>query len=462
MTRSTRTLFRVTALTVCLAAGCGQITPEPALLDHGLEGDQHFYTYVAIGNSLTAGYQDGGLTASGQRHSYPSQIAAAMGLEGDDFVQPLIEFPGVGSTELDDPDDVAGVIYYIEGGGFDMTGPTPRDDVPDLLLEMEHPVPYNNLGVPGATLGDVGLALDSDTSETPGNAYFDLILRNPDFGDVTMRDQAIALGPTLITCWIGNNDILGGATEGEPVVGENVTPTAEFDAMFTTLLDDLTTGVERRHGHTPAIFVGNIPSISSAPYFVPKDLFDLMAFGGQYSIETEEDAVYVLFPALYYLADGGLPPLPAEHTLDAAEVAVVETAVSEYNAAIAAAVAARGNVWLYDANAVLAGLEGSLEAKHFLELAGTMSIEEAAGTTYFSLDGIHPNSRGYGLVADGFIEVINAALGTSLPPVDIGELVWDPTYGLTSESVANGPRFTPAAGRALDSVFRRSDQGRSH
>lgn len=460
MTRPTRILLCAATLSACLAPGCSVDAPAPAVLDFTLEGAEHFEGYVAIGNSLTAGYMDGGLVESGQRGSYPRLLADAMGA-GRDFVQPLITMPGVGSTELDDPDvpddpedEVAGVLYFIDGGGIDLTGPTHVDDVPDLLLEKEHPVPYGNLGVPGATIGDVGTALDSDTSHTPGNAYFDLVLRNPDFGDVVMLDQAVALGPRLITCWIGNNDILGGASEGEPVVGDNVTPTAEFTTLLTTLLDALTNGVADRHGHVPAIFVGNIPSISSAPFFVPKDLFDVMAFGGQYSIETEEDAVYVLFSALFYLADGGLPPLPGEHTLDVDEVAVVETAVDEYNAAVDDAVAARDNVWLYDANAVMSGLEGSPEAKHFLELLGTMTIEEAAATTYFSLDGIHPNNRGYGLVANGFMDVINEALGTELQHVDVDGLVWDPTYEQTAEAVTDRPILTRDAARAMTAVFR--------
>ena len=454
MTRFTRILLCGVALSALLALGCGLDTPAPAVLDRTPVGAEHFTDYVAIGNSLTAGYMDGGLMVNGQRNSYPRLLASAMAAKTHTFVQPLIAFPGVGSTELDDPDQVAGILYYIDGGGIDLTGPTLQDDVPDLLMNLEHPVPYNNLGVPGATIGDVGTTLGADDSQTPGNAYFDLILRNPDFGDVVMRDQAIALGPKLITCWIGNNDILGGATEGEPVVGDNVTPTGEFTTTLTTLLDDLTTGVAVRFGYEPAIFVGNIPSISSAPYFVPKDVFDLMAFGGQYSIETEEDAVYVLFPALYYLADDGLPPLPQEYTLDAAEVALVETAVTEYNDAIAAAAAARDNVWLYDANAVMTGLEGTPEAKHFLELLGEMEATEAAATTYFSLDGIHPNNRGYGLVANGFIDVINEALDTDLPHVDIDDLVWDPTYGQSGKVVPGGPLLTAEAARAMDAVFR--------
>ena len=34
------------------------------------------------------------------------------------------------------------------------------------------------------------------------------------------------------TIWLGNNDVLGGATGGNPVVGENVTPPDAFGSML--------------------------------------------------------------------------------------------------------------------------------------------------------------------------------------------------------------------------------------
>ena len=42
------------------------------------QGDADFTNYVSVGNSLTQGYQDGGLYADGQQNSFPSMIAAQM------------------------------------------------------------------------------------------------------------------------------------------------------------------------------------------------------------------------------------------------------------------------------------------------------------------------------------------------------------------------------------------------
>ncbi len=459
MTKHKRILIGV-ALTALLAAGCSLDTPAPVTLDYTLTGAEYFQSYVAIGNSLTAGYMDGGLlgydpsksgAAYAQVNSYPQLLASTMGYAAGTFYQPYIAFPGIGGLDPDDPTSVLGVLRF-DGAGLSRTGATPAVAVPALAVAALYPLPYNNLGVPGATTLDVTTALDSSSSQSPGNTFFDLILRNPTFGNVSMINQAIAMGPKLITCWIGNNDILGGATSGSPALGVNITPTSMFTTMYEDILDQLIEGIETRHGHTPMIVVGNVPSIANAPYFVPKLLFNMLAGG---AIPTEEDAVYVRFPALSYLGDGGAMPLPAEYTLDADEVAVVNTAVTELNGVIADEAAARDNVYLYDANAVMAGLDPNSESAHFLALVGAgMPWETAAATTYFSLDGIHPNNRGYALVANGMIDVINGALGTELPQIPIAAITWDPTYGMLDDTKTYTGLVSPEAASAMDAIFR--------
>src|ERR1700761_913237 len=53
-------------------------------------GSADFTRYIAVGNSLTAGYADGGLYLAGQLNSYPSIIAKQMAsVGGGSFTQPL-------------------------------------------------------------------------------------------------------------------------------------------------------------------------------------------------------------------------------------------------------------------------------------------------------------------------------------------------------------------------------------
>lgn len=443
MTKS-RILIMVAALAL-LASGCGVDTPESVTYPVTTpEGAGYFANYIAIGNSLTAGYQDGGLHVSGQSYSYPQQIANALGYPAGSFAQPLVNHPGIGSSETGDPMQVAGVLHW-DGAGIGLVGTTDALEVPNLLLASSWPVPYSNLGVPGATTYDMLYCTDSLNSQSPGNAYFDFILRNPTFGDVTMIDQAINRGPTLVTCWIGNNDILGGATSGEPEVGVNITPTANFQAMYEGILDKIAAETMLKSGWEPMIMTANIPSISSAPYFMPQAIFE--AILGT-PIPYEETPAYVLFPALGYVAAGGALPLPADYTLEQDEVDIVEAMVVEYNNVIAAAAEARG-IMVYDANAALANMTDT-QRSHFLAVYGDVGYdtELAASMTEFSLDGIHPNSHGYSIVAQGFLDLINGAFGTEFEaPYDASS--WDPTYGV----VPVVPASAPAEFNAMKALF---------
>ncbi len=74
---------------------------EPELEDYSISnGNADFSTYVALGNSLTAGYADGALYNSTQSTSYPSILAQQFAKAGGgSFVQPVVNseygaFPG--------------------------------------------------------------------------------------------------------------------------------------------------------------------------------------------------------------------------------------------------------------------------------------------------------------------------------------------------------------------------------
>ena len=53
-------------------------------------GEANFSKYIAVGNSLTAGFMDNGLYLEGQLNSYPAILAQQFKLAGGgEFVQPL-------------------------------------------------------------------------------------------------------------------------------------------------------------------------------------------------------------------------------------------------------------------------------------------------------------------------------------------------------------------------------------
>ncbi len=453
-----------------------------------------------MGNSLTAGFMDGGLMKAGQANSYPQLIAMKMGLDSEEFSQPWIEVPGIGSTAVE-PDSVAGVMRFT-GAGIGLLGKTFRDlDVirANLLLAAAQPTPYHNLGVPGALLTEAMIANSSSTSLT-GNLFFDFINRASLFGDgeetsgyptppdgiikpvtfkvASMFRQTVAKGPGLATLWLGNNDVLGAALSGNPNNPTPITPIGDFTEQYTDLMSMLAGGLARRTGWDPVaqtgvqptIVVANIPSITSIPHFIPTAQFEAAIAASGAPVPGYDEGVvdFVLLPALSWVPGHLGQDLPSSLTLTAAEVTLLETAVGGYNQVIAGVAAAVGGsgvakVGMFDAHARMAEIAGGgsefgpTAAVHFLFLYPNVvpEIQGAADATLFSLDGIHPNNKGYGVVANGFIDAINAVNGTSIPQVDVSQLTWDPTYGVPVVKTASGSVFTisPDAAASMQGMF---------
>ena len=108
-------------------------------------GDADFTTYVAVGNSLTAGYMDGTVYKSGQANSFPNLLAQQFALVGGGtFTQPSFEedvnnlggFAGVPNSTRRIIDASTGTVENIAG--------TPT------ITTTSQATAYNNMGVPGA------------------------------------------------------------------------------------------------------------------------------------------------------------------------------------------------------------------------------------------------------------------------------------------------------------------------
>jgi len=106
-------------------------------------------------------------------------------------------------------------------------------------------------------------------------------------------------------------------------------------------------------------------------------------------------------------------PLPGGLTLTRAERGGVEAAVGAYNAEIRSVADLRGAV-VVDLGAVFR------EWDRGIQLGGIPLSDELLVGGLISLDGIHPTSLGYALVAAAFVDAINGAFGTDVPAVDVG------------------------------------------
>ncbi|KQX11485.1 G-D-S-L family lipolytic protein [Flavobacterium sp. Root420] len=106
-------------------------------------------------------------------------------------------------------------------------------------------------------------------------------------------------------------------------------------------------------------------------------------------------------------------PLQDKHVLIPTEAAEVKKATDAYNVTIEA-VAKEKDLAFVDTRATLTQLaSGGIRFGNF-----TMSSSFATGGA-FSLDGVHPSARGYGLIANIFIDAINAKYGSTLRHVDL-------------------------------------------
>lgn len=374
--------------------------------------------YVAVGNSLTAGYQSGGLREDWQKISYPAVIAEKMGVE--DFQLPLIKSPGIGRTKL--PDGRNTIPLYVDSTGSITTKPL-DSAASTLLLNSRLDRPYNNLGIPGMTTKDFIYAYDSSSSQSKNNGFFNIVLRPGVLNNTSPMRQAILLKPTVLTMWVGNNDILGGITEGTVIEGTTVTPTAAYSAMMNAALDTLLAET------TAHIFLANLPAITTIPFvttvptWIPNKTYTAPAVDTATKFLTKEtDVKFILVTALPLITKGiGVPKalggtdstLPANVTLTSAEAATAVKLTDEYNAYLKGKADASDRITLVDINALL----GKLQKGELAPLTSKYPLMDPTNTA-FSLDGIHPNAKGYKHVTNLFIETINSALGKSYTKLD--------------------------------------------
>jgi lysophospholipase L1-like esterase len=402
---------------------------------------------VALGNSLTAGYQSGALTAVHQQYSFPNQIAKQAGVEAS-FVQPLLGYPGIG-TYSSDATNPAGILELVslvdsEGDVNPSIMPAPFADYPDFnpltpyasTDIMNHAAPYNNLGVPGAVTYDLLNATSAATSASGTNSFFDIILRNanPAFGNTTPLQQAGALTPTFVTCWIGNNDVLGYATSG------GVSPSAPTDvSIFTALNTQLFDGLAALGAD---VVVANIPDVTTIPFFttiaykidpgigVEVPLYIQTASGVRQATAND----HILLTAQSVLATGAgfaeANPLGSQYVLDSDEAAIAQAAVENFNSTIASLAAAR-SIPVVDVNGFLADV-----AANGYYVAGLEFTTEMVTGGLFSYDGVHPSDLGYAIVANQFIETINNEFNASIPFVNVVDMMGEisPSVNLAKAS----------------------------
>lgn len=393
--------------------------------------DPLFDRYVAMGNSITAGFQSAGINDSTQNQSYAVQLAHAMRAP---FFVPSLSNPGCPA-----PYD----SIFTSAGRPLPHRKNPQLPPPGCALRKTSasPPPFiSNVAVPGARLIDTY----GNTTDTTAPRLNTIIL-----GGMTQLQAMRRAGATFVTVWIGSNDVLGAALDtgnaGNPAL---VTDTALFKTQYTTLLDSL-----QDAGITEAVLIG-AANVTLIPYFVRGSKFFNVKFGTD-SIPGA-NAANKKFPANFLVSPTCAPPAGDSilvpfgrgagvvaqtrfdtvtvlgvdcsdvHNVSRAEMLNMVAAVTSYNSHIAAEAAARGYVFI-DPNALFAALPaGAIPAfpnipSRQVTPPATKPPFPAAYTapfgTFFSFDGVHPTAAAHRLIAQTLVPLINGAYGTAIPTI---------------------------------------------
>ncbi|NCD71037.1 SGNH/GDSL hydrolase family protein [Mucilaginibacter agri] len=410
-------------------------TPAPS------HGSADFSRYIAVGNSLTAGYADGGLYLEGQQNSYPSIIAKQMQqVGGGTFTQPLFS------------QDQANGSGYLQLTGFDKTtgAPTTAPVTTNLAVTGQVTIPgfgavttytkytgtdLNNYGVPGIKLAHITYAPYGNL-----NGFYERLLPGAEGTHTTTYLDFITAKPfTFFTNWLGNNDALGYATSGG--AGDVLTDKATFNALYSGLMTKLTASGQKGA-------VATIPDVTAIPYFntvtvaailasvqkanpAVQALFinaksDATAAGTAYAARpaTANDLIVLTFPTskigtLVSTPAGMLPygltpysPIENQYVLDANEVTLTKDYVTSYNNTIKSVAASKG-IAVNDMYTFLNNVKA-----HGLVVDGVNLNAGYISGGIFSLDGVHLTPRGYAIVANEFIKAINAQYGSTIPLAD--------------------------------------------
>lgn len=444
-------------------------------------GSADFSNYIAVGNSLTQGFQDGGLhnEYQAQENSFPAIIAQQMGTS---FLQPMVSGAGSGHRFLQELGETPTVVSVASEADWSATG----------WSSWDKNTSYNNLGVAGIRLTDC-----VPTAGDPFSPSINQVLTtlNPfggylDFGaspltPISYLEHVKNSNATFFTCWLGNNDVLGWSTNGGtdgtvtiPGVGSvntsELTPVSVFRSKYDSILNAFSDmGASGICATLP--YVTSIPFFNTVPHNpIPMDpatvaavnagyatynsTLDGLALAGNISLEEAaqrqinftagtSNAIVIMDesltdltgvnPALLSMRQatandlilltssssigqvfsptaiyGVSVPFADTLVLTETEVQEVTNHTDMLNNEIRASAAAYG-VPVVDMNAFMQTLQSGLT------FDGVDYGADYISGGSFSLDGVHPNQRGYAIIANKFMEEINANYGSNLRPVAV-------------------------------------------
>jgi hypothetical protein len=410
--------------------------------------------YVALGDSITAGFQGNCLVERNQVNSFPAVIGRLMGI--NDFQLPTV----TETTTVTNP--AIGCLGAVVPPGTNTisVGPVSQPVGPNNLTLGR---PYDNLGVPGFRIGHIrNLKIASGTDTA--NFFAAFILRNGQTGsplyNTSALEQALSLAPGIVTLWAGNNDILNGVLSGIPLDGVTTTPLASFEADYAAVMAALRTGSNR------TIVTLNVPDVVVLPFAttIPPvvvnpvtrqpvldpngNMIPLLGSRTSATCPTAPCPIppttLVTLQAQSMLASGRGIPCPVAPTLPncnqplpdgsftppstltpgvllyADEVAFIRERVVAINEVIAEQSAANG---AFEVDVF--GIFNEIQ-EHGYTIGGVELSTAFLSGGLFSADGFHPSTIAHGIIADEIIAVLNAEAGEEIERPNLADFLFTP------------------------------------
>ena len=287
------------------ALGACKAEQETALVGPVASGGLDFSNYVAVGNSLTAGFADNGLYLEGQQNSYPQFLNDQFAKVGGNpvFNQPFfaaansdgsgyLKVTGYSATNrpVISPFGLDTLPVAIPAGSFAFSAPTASLPANPYILGFNRGarqlIPYAGSATANQNLGIPGLAVVHVTNKAYSlqNPFFDRLLTSVQRGNGTPIPangitylsyiSSLAKKPSFFTCWLGNNDVLGYATGGgddfAAIGNGGITPSGLFNPSYDALVNSLTTNDAKG-------VLATIPDVTALPYFTTVKETDLQS-----------------------------------------------------------------------------------------------------------------------------------------------------------------------------------------
>jgi len=440
-----RNAIRAVTAALCAAAvllgleGCG-IFNSSSGSGGSASSTPSFATTVVIGDSLSAGFQNGSLLKSQQPNGWASLVGKQANFP---LALPLIAPPGAPAVLKLVSVGPPPVIQQESGTTTGRDNPTTQ--------------PYD-LAVPGHLLKDVISTAPALVPTSGEEIITNLVLGFPLGNTKSQMNEAIALNPTAIFIWAGNDDALLADDSGMP---SSMTPVTTFTQEFAQLISTL------RANTKATLIVANIPDVTAIPYLTPATTI-IATVAAQTGLSADQVA------AALGLANGDLvnatglsevqsaigqitkgqtaTPLTDSGFLTASEITQIQATVNQYNAAINQQVSATGGV-LVDIHS------------YFQTLQSGITINNYKATTaflggIFSLDGTHPTNTGYALIANQYIGALNKNAKTNITDVDVSAVAAaDPLFGPNIKPVSQSVSLPLNAASRMDALISGCKEG---